>query len=322
MTDTIKKLLKSESSASLVALIAVLVVFTAINDRFLSRLNIEGIIVSASISAIVSLGMTLVIAMRALDLSVGSIMGFTAIISAKCLAQGVPLPLVLAIGLIVSCCLGLANGLLITLFRLPSFVATLATLSVILGASLLVTNGATVTIHDSTLSQIVIGRVFGLVPSAALIAATAFLLVMVIFWRTPFGRHVAAIGGETRAAIGAGINVTAVTIGVFMISGSLAAVAGMMTAGMLQNADSTIGAGAELIAIAVVVVGGTSLMGGRGNLIGTMLAALLLASIKSGLNIVNVPSLYEGLIFGGILIVALMIDGLRRTGRRKGMLVV
>jgi ribose transport system permease protein len=322
MTDTIKKLLKSESSASLVALIAVLVVFTAINDRFLSRLNIEGIIVSASISAIVSLGMTLVIAMRALDLSVGSIMGFTAIISAKCLAQGVPLPVVLAIGLVVSCCLGLANGLLITFFRLPSFVATLATLSVILGASLLVSNGATVTIHDSTLSQIVIGRVFGLVPSAALIAATAFLLVMVIFWRTPFGRHVAAIGGETRAAIGAGINVTAVTIGVFMISGSLAAVAGMMTAGMLQNADSTIGAGAELIAIAVVVVGGTSLMGGRGNLIGTMLAALLLASIKSGLNIVNVPSLYEGLIFGGILIVALMIDGLRRTGRRKGMLVV
>jgi ribose/xylose/arabinose/galactoside ABC-type transport system permease subunit len=322
MTDTIKKLLKSESSASLVALIAVLVVFTAINDRFLSRLNVEGIIVSASISAIVSLGMTLVIAMRALDLSVGSIMGFTAIISAKCLAQGVPLPLVLAIGLVVSCCLGLANGLLITFFRLPSFVATLATLSVILGASLLVTNGATVTIHDSTLSQIVIGRVFGLVPSAALIAATAFLLVMVIFWRTPFGRHVAAIGGETRAAIGAGVNVTAVTIGVFMISGSLAAVAGMMTAGMLQNADSTIGAGAELNAIAVVVVGGTSLMGGRGNLIGTMLAALLLASIKSGLNIINVPSLYEGLIFGGILIVALMIDGLRRTGRRKGMLVV
>jgi ribose transport system permease protein len=266
--------------------------------------------------------MTLVIAMRALDLSVGSIMGFTAIISAKCLAQGVPLPVVLAIGLVVSCCLGLANGLLITFFRLPSFVATLATLSVILGASLLVSNGATVTIHDSTLSQIVIGRVFGLVPSAALIAATAFLLVMVIFWRTPFGRHVAAIGGETRAAIGAGINVTAVTIGVFMISGSLAAVAGVMTAGMLQNADSTIGAGAELIAIAVVVVGGTSLMGGRGNLIGTMLAALLLASIKSGLNIVNVPSLYEGLIFGGILIVALMIDGMRRTGRRKGMLVV
>jgi ribose/xylose/arabinose/galactoside ABC-type transport system permease subunit len=322
MADTIKKLLKSESSASLIALIAVLVVFTAINDRFLSRLNIEGIIVSASISAIVSLGMTLVIAMRSLDLSVGSIMGFTAIISAKLLAQGVPLPFVLAIGLVASCCLGLANGLLITFFRLPSFVATLATLSVILGASLLVSNGATVTIHDSALSQIVIGRVFGLVPSAALIAATAFLLVMVIFWRTPFGRHVAAIGGETRAAIGAGINVTAVTIGVFMISGSLAAVAGMMTAGMLQNADSTIGAGAELIAIAVVVVGGTSLMGGRGNLIGTMLASLLLAAIKSGLNIVNVPSLYEGLIFGGILITALMIDGLRRTERRKGMLVV
>jgi len=318
----LKSLLKSESLASLVALVIVVIAFTAINGKFLSRLNVEGIVVSASISAIVSLGMTFVIAMRALDLSVGSIMGFVAVIAAVMLSYNFPLPLVIAAALLSGVGLGLANALLITWLQLPSFVATLASFSVIFGLSLILTHGATVTIHNSTLSQLVIGRVFGVVPCAALIAAVVFIVMTIIFILTPFGRHVAAIGGEARAAIGAGVNIPKVTTGVFMISGTLAGLGGMMTAGMLQNADSTIGTGAELMSIAVVVVGGTSLMGGRGNLPGTVLAALLLASIKSGLNVANVPSLYEGLVFGGILIIALMIDGMRRTQRRKGMLVV
>jgi ribose transport system permease protein len=318
----LKNLLKSESLASLVALVVVVIVFTAINGKFLSQLNIEGIVVSASISTIVSLGMTFVIAMRALDLSVGSIMGFAAVIGALMLSHDVSLPIVIVTALLTGASLGLANALLVTCLQLPSFVATLATYSVIFGLSLITTHGATVTIHNSTLSELVIGRVYGLVPSAALIAAVVFVVMTILFIRTPFGRHVAAIGGETRAAIGAGVNIPKITTGVFMISGTLSGLGGLMTAGMLQNADSTIGAGAELMSIAVVVVGGTSLMGGRGNLPGTVLAAFLLASIKSGLNVANVPSLYEGLVFGGILIIALMLDGMRRTERRKGMLVV
>jgi ribose transport system permease protein len=192
----------------------------------------------------------------------------------------------------------------------------------ILGGELLITDGATVTIRNSVYSKLVIGRLFGVVPWAAVIAAVVFAIVWIIFHWTPFGRHIAAIGGDLRAAAGAGINVKAVTVGVFTLAGVLAALAGLMVAGMLQNADSTVGVGAELTAIAVVVVGGTSLMGGRGNLIGTVCAAFLLASVKAGLNIANVSSKYEGLVFGGILIIALMADGLRRGARRKGMLVV
>jgi len=322
MNQMFKSVLKSESLASLIALVVVAIVFTAINGRFLSRLNIEGIIVSASISAIVSLGMTFVIAMKALDLSVGSIMGFVAVIAATMLSHDVSLSIVIAISLLAAAGLGLANALLITWLRLPSFVATLASFSVILGLSLIITHGATVTVHNRTLSELVIGSIYGLVPSAALIAAVVFGVMAMLFFRTPFGRHVAATGGEVRAAIGAGVNIPKITTGVFMISGALAGLGGIMTAGMLQNADSTIGSGAELMSIAVVVVGGTSLMGGRGNLPGTVLAAFLLSSIKSGLNVANVPSLYEGLVFGGILITALMVDGMRRTERRKGMLVV
>ncbi len=155
-----------------------------------------------------------------------------------------------------------------------------------------------------------------------MIAAVVFGFVWLVFHRMPFGRHVAAIGGDLRAAIGAGINVSRVTLGVFMLVGVCAALSGMMAGAELQNADSTIGAGAELTAIAVVVVGGTSLTGGRGNLFGTVCAAVLLASIKAGLNVANVSSLYEDLVFGGILIIALMVDGLRRGTRRRGMLVV
>ncbi len=318
----IRRILAADSAAALLALIAVFVIFSAINERFLSALNINGIVVSASISAITGLGMTMIIAMRGLDLSVGSIMGFAAIAAAELLSHGVPLWLVIASGLAIGAGLGLFNGLLIILLRLPSFVATLATLSMILGGELLITHGETVTIHNPLFSRIVISNIGGCVPAAAVIAILVFALIWLIFHRTPFGRHVVAIGGDIRAAVGAGINIRRVTVGAFILVGICAALSGLMTGAELQNADSTIGAGAELTAIAVVVVGGTSLIGGRGNLFGTVCASLLLASIQAGLNVANVSSLYEDLVFGSILIVALMVDGLRRGTRRRGMLVV
>jgi ribose/xylose/arabinose/galactoside ABC-type transport system permease subunit len=319
---TIRRLLGAESAAAMLALIGVFIVFSLINARFLSSLNIHGIIVSAAISAITGLGMTLIIAMRALDLSVGSVMGFCAIIAAELLSLGMPLWLVIVLGLLTGAGLGLVNSLLIILLRLPSFIATLATLSMILGGELLITHGETVTVHNAVFGRMVIGTIGGQLPIAAILAAIVFAIVWVVFHRTPFGRHVAAIGGDERAAIGAGINVNRVTVGAFMLVGVCAAVSGLMYGAELQNADSTIGAGAELTAIAVVVVGGTSLTGGRGNLFGTVCAALLLASIKAGLNVADVSSLYEDLVFGGILIAALMVDGLRRGTRRRGMLVV
>jgi len=318
----LRRMFAADSAAAVLALIGVFVIFSAVNERFLTSLNIHGIIVSAAISAITGLGMTLVIAMRALDLSVGSIMGFSAITAAELLEAGLPLWLVIVIGLVTGCALGLLNGLLIILLRLPSFIATLATLSMILGGELLITQGETVTIHNAVFSRIVIGTIGGYLPFAAITTALVFAFVWVVFHRTPFGRHVAAIGGDVRAAIGAGINVNRVTVGAFVLVGLLAALSGLMYGAELQNADSTIGAGAELTAIAVVVVGGTSLTGGRGNLFGTVCAAVLLASIKAGLNVANVSSLYEDLVFGTILIAALMLDGLRRGTRRRGMLVV
>jgi ribose transport system permease protein len=309
----------ADSAAAAFAAAGVVIVFSLIDSRFLTRLNIDGIIVTASISAITGLGMTLVIAMRALDLSVGSIMGFAAIVAAQLLGGGAPLGLVLLAGLAVGCGLGLINGLLITVLELPSFVATLATLSMILGGELLITHGETVTIHNSVFKQLVVANIGGFLPVAAVEAVAVFAVVGLIFYRTPFGRHVAAIGGDERAAVGAGINVAATTLGTFVLVGLCAAMSGLMSGAELQNVDSTIGADAELTAIAIVVVGGTSLTGGRGNLFGTVCAAILLAAIQAGLNVVNVSSLYDDLVFGGILMIALMVDGWRRGSSRRGM---
>jgi ribose/xylose/arabinose/galactoside ABC-type transport system permease subunit len=316
-----RQIFAAESAAAVASLIVVVVVFVILNPRFLTPLNINGVIVRASISAIVGMGMTIVIAMRGLDLSVGSVMGFSSIVAALLLNNGAPIPLVVLATLAVGLALGLGNGLLITLLRLPSFVATLATLSMILGTELMITQGRTVPIHSITLNTLVAGNI-GVIPRAAVIAVVVFGVVWIAFYRLPFGRHLAAIGGDARAAVSAGINVNRVTLGVFMLVGMCAGLAGLMTAAQLQNADSTIGLGAELTAIATVVVGGTSLAGGRGNLFGTCCAALLLATIKTGLNVVNVSSLYEDLVFGIILIVALMIDGRRRATHGKGMIVV
>ncbi len=311
-----------ESAAALFALVVLFIVFSLLNHRFLSTINLDGLVVSGSIAAIAGLGMTLVIAMRGLDLSVGSVMGFSAIVVAKLLESGVDLGLALLAGLGAGCVLGLVNGLLIVVLRLPSFVATLATLSMILGAELLITSGETVTTSSKLYSDLVVKNLGGFLPAAALDALVIFVLVWILFHRMPFGRHVAAIGGNPKAATDAGINLRAVTVGVFVVSGICAAIAGMMVGAQLQTVDSTVGSGFELTAIAVVVVGGTSLTGGRGNLIGTVIAAFLLEVIHSALQILDVSSLYEDLAFGSILVGALMIDGLRRGASRKGMLVI
>jgi ribose/xylose/arabinose/galactoside ABC-type transport system permease subunit len=192
----------------------------------------------------------------------------------------------------------------------------------ILGAELLITSGETVTTSSKLYSDLVVKNLGGFLPAAAVVALVIFVLVWILFHRMPFGRHVAAIGGNPKAATDAGINLRAVTVGVFVVSGICAAIAGMMVGAQLQTVDSTVGSGFELTAIAVVVVGGTSLTGGRGNLIGTVIAAFLLEVIHSALQILDVSSLYEDLAFGSILVGALMIDGLRRGASRKGMLVI
>jgi ribose/xylose/arabinose/galactoside ABC-type transport system permease subunit len=286
--------------------------------NFLSASNVANVLVNASLTAVIGFGMTIVIALRGLDLSVGSTMALTACVSAMTVNAAGPW-LGAAAGLVVGAVVGLLNGLLVAYVRVPAFVATLGTLGIIRGAALLITGGSSIMVTDRSFSSIATSRAAG-IPVPLILALVLLLLWHTVLERTPFGRHVCAVGGRPEAAVDSGIRVKSVTLKSFIIVGVSAAVAGVLTASQLGSVDGTLGTGLELQIIAITVLGGTSLAGGSGNLVGTFIAAVLLAMISSGLNLLNIPPFYQYLAVGLLLLLALSLDSIRRRVQRRALL--
>lgn len=308
-----------ESLGVLVLLVALVVVASIIAPGFSTYTNITNTIIMASITAATGLGMTFAIAVGGFDLSVGSVQALTAIVVASLLAvAGIPLAILGALltGLLV----GLLNGVIISKLKIPAFVVTFGMLSIVRGVALLATQGQSVMITNhpdfATLNN---GKILA-IPVPFIVVLMVLAALHLILHHTPFGRHTCAIGGNQAAAIASGINVDRVTIGVFGLVGVTAAISGVMLTSQLMIVDGTLGAGLELQAIAISVLGGTSLSGGNGNLLGTVLAALLLATIASALNILKVAAFYQYLFVGVLLIFALSIDTVRRIILEKSML--
>ena len=300
-------------SLGVFALLVVLVVVASIiAPGFFTYTNVTNTIIMASITAATGLGMTFAIALGGFDLSVGSVQGLTAIVAASLLAvAGVPLAILGA--LLTGLLMGLFNGVIISKLKIPAFVVTFGMMSIVRGVALLVTQGQSVMITNhpdfATLNN---GNILA-IPVPFIIVIIVFTALYLILHHTPFGRHICAIGGNRAAAIASGISVDRVTIAVFGLVGITAAISGVMLSSQLMIVDGTLGTGLELQAIAISVLGGTSLSGGNGNLVGTVLAALLLATIASALNILKVAAFYQYLFVGVLLIFALSIDTVRRT---------
>jgi len=300
-------------SLGVFALLVVLVVVASIiAPGFFTYTNVTNTIIMASITAATGLGMTFAIAVGGFDLSVGSVQGLTAIVAASLLAvAGVPLAILGA--LLTGLLMGLFNGVIISKLKIPAFVVTFGMMSIVRGVALLVTQGQSVMITNhpdfATLNN---GKILA-IPVPFIIVMIVFTALYLILHHTPFGRHICAIGGNRTAAIASGISVDRVTIAVFGLVGITAAISGVMLSSQLMIVDGTLGTGLELQAIAISVLGGTSLSGGNGNLVGTVLAALLLATIASALNILKVAAFYQYLFVGVLLIFALSIDTVRRT---------
>ena len=301
-----------ESLGVLLMLAIVLVVASLLAPGFFTLTNLTNLVITASITAVAGMGMTFAIAMGAFDLSVGSTQALTAIIAATLLGK-TNLPVAILGALLGGAILGLINGLIITRLRVPAFVATLGMMGVIRGAALLYTNGQSVMITTHREYALLNnGKVLG-VPIPFIIALLVLAGLYILLQHTRFGRHVCAVGGNEQAAIASGLDVNKITVSVFMLVGMAAALSGIMLSSKLLIVDGTLGAGFELQAIAISVLGGTSLSGGTGNMIGTFLASLLLAAIAGALNILNVPSFYQYLALGLLLIFALALDTLRRS---------
>ena len=301
-----------ENLGVLLMIVVVVALVSVVTPGFVQPGNISSVLITAAILAVPALGMTLAIAMGALDLSIGSLQALTACTVASLLTV-IGLPLSIGATLLLGAVVGLINGLLVTRLHVPAFVATLGMMSVLRGAALLATDGQSILLMgQDELAWINSGQLLG-VPIPIVIALTVFAVLWVVMRQTPFGQHVCAIGGNEKAARATGLRVDRVKVIVFMIVGITAAMSGIMLTAQLLLVNGTMGVGLELRAIAVVVLGGTSLMGGNANLPGTLLAAVLLAVISSALNILKVEPFYQYLALGLLLILALAIDALRRA---------
>ena len=308
-----------ENMGVLLILAIVLLIIAIIAPRFYVLTNITNLLITSSIIAVTGFGMTLAIARQGLDLSVGSIQAFTACIAASLLGV-TNIPLTILGTLIVGMIIGTITGLIISKLRVPPFVATLGMMNIVRGGALLFTNGKSVLITEQPdYALLNTAKIFG-IPSPLLIALLTLLILYIVLNHTPFGRHICAIGGNEAAAVTSGLKVDRITVAIYALVGVTAALSGVMLSSQLMIVDGTLGTGLELKAITVVVLGGTSMNGGNGNIPGTFFGALLLTAISSALNILKVPAFYQYMATGLLLIFALGLDTLRRVLVKKMVL--
>lgn len=282
---------------------------TFLNEYFLTRGNILNILQQTSINGILALGMSLVILTGGIDLSVGSVLAYSAMISASIVTGDNPQPLYLAIplGLIVGAGLGLVNGFTISYLKIPPFVATLGMLSVARGLTYAYTNGMPIPGLSESFLQIGEATPFG-IPMPALIFFILFGLLWMVMTKTTYGRTIYAIGGNAKSARTAGIRTKPIILSVYALSGLLAGLAGMLLAARTSAALPQAGVSYELDAIAAVVIGGTSLSGGVGSLLGTLLGALIIGTLNNGLDLLGVSSAYQQIVKGSIIVIAVLLD--------------
>jgi len=294
-------------AGTLLGLVAIVVVFSVLSPNFLTEPNILNILQQSSINACVALGMTLVIIAGGIDLSVGPTAAIAAVSVAVLMAMGVPIALAIPMALIFGMAAGAINGALVAFGGLQPFIVTLGTLSLYRAISLIYTGGNPIFGIPPAYRALTNSSIMG-VPNPVVIVAVLAVTVWVVLNKTPLGEYFLAVGGNQEASRIAGVPVSLTKIASYVISGGLASVAGLILVGRLGAADPTLGNLWELDAIAAAAIGGASLMGGKGSIVGTLLGAVILGSLRNGLTLLNVQAFYQLLATGIIILVAMLID--------------
>ena len=285
-------------------------VITIINSNFLTANNLLNLLLQVTSNALIAFGMTFVILTGGIDLSVGSILALSSALTAGLLGSGMPVTLAILISLILGCILGMINGLLISYGKLAPFIVTLATMTIFRGATLVYTNGNPITkgLSDTFLFQFLgQGYIVG-IPFPVIIMFIVFIVLYVLLHKTAFGKSVYAIGGNEKAAYISGVKLNKVKIIIYSISGIMASISGLIITSRLSSAQPTAGASYEMDAIAAVVLGGTSLSGGKGRILGTLIGALIIGVLNNGLNIIGVSAFWQQVVKGVVILIAVLID--------------
>lgn len=291
-------------------LVLIIIVFSFIAPNFMTEANMMNITRQASINIVLAAGMTFVILTGGIDLSVGSILGVTAVMALVGSLNPALADFAVPIALLAGLGMGIFNGLLVAFAGLPPFIVTLGTYTALRGAAYLVADGTTVI--NSKISFAWIGNGYlGSVPWLVIIAFAVIALCWFILRRTTLGTHIYAVGGNLQAARLTGIKVSLVLIFVYAASGLLSGLGGVMSASRLYSANGNLGVGYELDAIAAVILGGTSFVGGIGTITGTLIGALIIATLNKGMTLMGVSYFWQLVIKGGVIIVAVLIDKYR-----------
>lgn len=303
---------------SLIALFVLSVLLSFFTDKFLTYDNAWNVMRQISVNICIATGMTLVILTAGIDLSVGSLLALSGAVAAGLLKNGIPIESsnlfigftvlgAILVGLLVGALAGFLNGWIITKFSVPPFVATLAMLTIARGLTYLWTQGFPISNLGSDFDFIGTGWFLG-VPLPVWISGIIVLLAMIVTNKTKFGRYVYAIGGNEHAAKLSGIHVNRIKMTVYAIAGALAAVAGILVTARLDSAQPNAGSSYELDAIAAVVIGGTSLSGGKGTVLGTVLGAVIIGVLNNGLVLLDVSPFWQQVVKGLVILLAVVID--------------
>ncbi len=309
-----KKLFSKEwliEQKSLIALLFLIVVVSFLNPNFFTVDNILNILRQTSVNAIIAVGMTLVILTAGIDLSVGSVLALCGAFAASLIAMEVPVLIAVPTALLAGAALGAISGIIIAKGKVQAFIATLVTMTLLRGVTMVYTEGRPIStgFTDTADAFAWFGTGYALgIPVPVWIMVVVFAAAWYVLNHTRFGRYVYALGGNESATRLSGINVDRVKIGVYAICGLLAALAGIIITSRLSSAQPTAGMGYELDAIAAVVLGGTSLMGGKGRIMGTLIGALIIGFLNNALNLLDVSSYYQMIAKAVVILLAVLVD--------------
>lgn len=297
-------------------LVALWLLFWQLSPYFLTSQNLFQITVQAAVVAVAAVGQTLIILSKGIDLSTGSVLALVTVTSAMAMGAGQPAIVGVFVGLAVGAGCGLLNGIAVGKWNIPPFIATLGMMSIARGFALIITGGTPQFQLAEGFTFLGQGRIFGIIPTPTVIVIIVYILAWLVLTRTRFGRYTYSIGSNIDATRLSGINVSRYLVLIYTVAGLTVGLAGLIDEARLGSGQPAGGQGLELATIAAVVIGGTSLFGGVGNIYATLIGALIIASLRNGLNIVGVNAFWQNVVVGSMIVAAVAADQWRR--KRKG----
>lgn len=304
-----------ENMGILIGFVVMCIALSILSPAFLTQANILNVLRQVSTNANLAFGMTLAIIICGIDLSVGSILAVSGTLTAGLIAvQNVPVPIAVIIGLLLGTSLGFFNGFVIAKTGIPPFIVTLAMYNIARGAAYVYTGGMPIRTMNPQFTTIGTGYL-GPIPLPIIYTLVFFIFVSLLLNKTKFGRHVYAVGGNREAAKFSGISIKKVEIGVYTLIGFLSAFSGIVLCARMYSGQPTVGVGFELDAIAAVVLGGTSMLGGIGKMGGTFIGVLIIGVLNNGLNLLNINSFWQLIAKGAVILLAVYMDMLKKKKR-------